>query len=384
MKLMTADLKYLNALNSIPNIGAVTLRCLKEHFGSYEAAWYASEAELKEVNGLGEVKLRSILWKRPSLNPDRELEKLVRNEIWAITEDDSAYPALLKEISHPPVILYGRGDPALLQDTRTDTNSNNDTNRHEQSNVLLAVVGTRKPTHYGLEAAEKITYALARAGITIVSGLAIGIDARAHEAVLDAGGKTIAVLGSGVNYDSIFPPENRGLARRIIEGGGTIISEYAPGTPAMRGHFPARNRIIAGLSRGLLVAEAREKSGARISARLALEANREVFAVPGSIFSFTSRYPNMLIQEGAKLVLQAEDILQELGVEYTNNIKERRWQDRLKEEDQKILSILEEPLSVDLIKERSGLDTPTVIASISMLELKGYIRNLGGDTYQKI
>lgn len=373
---MDSELKYLNALNSIPHIGAVTLRALKERFGSYEAAWRAPEAALAEVAGLGEAKLRSILWKRPSLNPNRELDKLVRNGIWVLTEEDKNYPSFLREISHPPVIIYGRGDSSNIQ-----------TAVQHPVFKILAVVGTRKPTHYGLEAAEKITFWLARAGVIIVSGLAVGIDTRAHEAALDAGGKTVAVLASGVDHNSIYPQENKGLARRIIEKGGTIISEYAPGTPSIKDHFPARNRIIAGLSQGVLVVEARERSGALITARLAIDQNREVFAIPGSIFSLPSVGPNRLIQEGAKAVLSAEDILKELGVDYNynnNNEKEKgSTSENLEKHEKIILGLLEEPLGVDLIKERSGLDTPTIVSSLSILELKGLVRNLGGDTYQK-
>jgi len=364
---MTGDIKYLNALNSIPHIGVATLRSLKEHFGSYEAAWHASEAALKEVAGLGETKLRSILWKRPSLDPDRELEKLVRHDIWMITEEDESYPPLLREISQPPVILYGRGDIRTLREPK----------------IFLAVVGTRRPTHYGLEATEKIVQELAEAEVIIVSGLATGIDARSHETALEAKGKTVAVLGSGVNHESIFPPENRGLARRIVEASGAIISEYAPGTPATKDHFPARNRIISGLSQGILVIEAREKSGALITARLALEQNREVFALPGSIFTPTAAGPHKLIQEGAKLVTSAKDIWEGLGLDY-NEEKERKLDELLGEKEKKLLEILEEPKGVDFLKEKTGWETSLILASLSMLELKGYIKNLGGDIYQRI
>lgn len=358
------DLKFLHALNSIPGVGAATLRVLKKHFGTWHAAWSASEADLNSA--LGDKKtVTSILWKRPSMHPDKEMEKLVKENIWIITEEDPVYPSLLKEIPNPPVILYGKGNPHLFTEGK----------------IFLGVVGTRKCTQYGLEAVESLTYELSRAGLTIISGLAAGIDSRAHEAALEAEGKTVAVLGSGVDNFSIFPPENKGLARRITEKGGTVISEYAPGTPALREHFPQRNRIISGLSKGILVVEAPEKSGALITARLALEQNREIFAVPGPIFSIYSRGCHKLIQEGAKLILQAEDILEEFKIEYT---KEKRQLAVENDIEKKILEILQEALSVDLIKLRTGLDTSSIITTLSMLELKGQIKNIGGDTWQKI
>lgn len=356
------DLKFLNALNSIPGVGPATLGILKNHFGTFAAAWGASEQDLMQ-SGITSRAMQSILWKRPSLHPDHELQKLAKENIWTLTEEDEHYPDCLKEIASPPVILYGKGAP--LEDK-----------------ICIGVVGTRRPTAYGIEATQTIVRDLAEAGLTIVSGLASGIDARAHEATLDTQGKTIAVLGSGLDNYSIFPPENRGLARRIIEGGGTIISEYAPGTPAVKEHFPARNRIISGLSRGVLVIEAREKSGARITTRMALEQNREVFALPGSIFSPTSRWPLLLIQQGAKLVTSAQDILEELGIEYTKESL-KKLDELFGENERTLLDILEAPLGVDAIKEKTGLPTSNIVASLSMLELKGRVRNLGLDTYQK-
>ncbi|MBI2640811.1 MAG: DNA-protecting protein DprA [Candidatus Sungbacteria bacterium] len=357
------DLKFLNALNSIPGVGSATLRTLKNHFGTYEAAWRATEQELAQT-GITAKALQSILWKRPSLHPDRELQKLAKENIWTLTEDDENYPSYIKEITNPPVILYGKG--AMLDER-----------------ISIGVVGTRRPTAYGIEATQTIVRELAQAGLTIVSGLASGIDARAHDTTVEAGGKTIAVLGSGLDHYSIFPPENRGLARRIVEGGGTLLCEYAPGTPAVKEHFPARNRIISGLSRGVLVIEAREKSGARITTRMAMEQNRDVFALPGSIFSPTSRWPLMLIQQGAKLVTSAQDILEELGIEY-NKDSAQKLNEIFGENEKTLLDILEAPLGVDALKEKTGLATGAIMATLSMLELKGSIRNLGGDTYQKI
>jgi len=366
---MTHDIKYLNALNSIPGVGPVTLRLLKENFATYEEAWRASETALSSI-GLRPEAYRSLVCKRPSIDPDREMEKLVKTNVWIMTESDQNYPKYLAQIHNPPVMLYGRGT-TNLSSSKIGTNSN------------VAVVGTRRPSAYGLEACESLVHELASVGLTIISGLATGIDARAHSAALDNDGETIAVLGSGVDHYSIFPPENRGLARRIEESGGAVISEYAPGTPAHKENFPLRNRIVSGLSRGVLVIEARERSGALITARLALEQNRDVFALPGSIFSPHTVGPHKLIQEGAKLVTTATDVLEELGIDYTKEKKKSLFED-LTDQERTILGFLEEPLGVDFIQEKTNLATTAIVTSLSMLELKGLIRNLGGDTYQKI
>ncbi len=358
------DLKFLNAFNSIPGVGPATLRTLKKNFGTYEEAWVADETTLFRA-GVNQISLRAISWKRATLHPDKEMEKLVTGGVWLVAEDDKNYPALLREIPNAPVALYGRGDLNTLA----------------EETLKIAVVGTRRPTHYGLEACEKIVTGLADARIIIVSGLASGIDARAHEAALDMQGKTIAVLGSGIDHNSIFPPENRGLARRIAESRGAVISEYTPGTPALKEHFPQRNRIISGLSRVVLVVEAREKSGALITARFALEQNRDVFAIPGSVFSPTSLGPHRLIQEGAKLVTSTGDILEELGIEYTK--EKGGGLNGLPEDERLLLAFLVEPVGVDYLKEKTHLDTAQIIASLSMLELKGIVKNFGGNTYQK-
>lgn len=368
------EIKFLNAFNSLPNLGASALRSFKEKFGSFEEAWSADDYAMQELH-LPEATYNSVLWKRPSVNPDREMSKLVRENIWIMTEDDAAFPEMLKEIPYPPIMLYGRGDPDLLKKMQSRENKNR--------KISIGVVGARKPTAYGLEATGHIVQGLSDAGIVITSGLAVGVDSKAHRIALDAGGHTIAVLGSGVDDATIYPQENVGLARKIIESSGIVISEYAPATPAIKEHFPQRNRIISGLSRATLVIEAREKSGALITANFALEQNRDVFALPGSIFSLASCGTNKLIQEGAKLITSARDILGELGLDYT----EKEVADRYRPSDEKearLLDALEEPVGVDLIKEKTGLDTAAIISNLSLLELKGRIRNLGGDLYQKI
>jgi len=270
----------------------------------------------------------------------------------------------LAQIPYPPFVLYGTGRFSALE-----------------SQLSFGVVGTRKPTSYGIQATELITETLSRAGACVISGLALGIDAIAHRTTVEAGGATIAVLGSGIDDASIYPQSNRGLARRITESGGMVISEYPPGTPALREHFPARNRIISGMSKGILVVEAQEKSGALITARFALEQNRDVFAVPGSIFSLSSKGTNTLIQEGAKPVSCGEDILKEYGIEYTTNTGES---EPLDETEERILDVLAESRTVDDIKALTGLDTSTIIASLSLLEMKGRIRAIEGERYERI
>lgn len=359
---MERDIKFLHAFNTIRGVGLATLQTLKTHFGSFEDAWGADERALAD-SGIKDAALVA-MGQRASIHPDREMERLIRSGIWCITQENQAYPERLKEIPRPPIILYGRGS---LPDCAR----------------AIAVVGTRKPSLYGLETTEIIVRGLARAGVVIVSGLALGIDGRAHHAALEEKGKTVGVIGSGVDRESVYPQEHLTLAQKIAESGGALLSEYPPGTPAFREHFPQRNRIISGLSLGTLVVEARERSGALITARLALEQNRDVFAVPGSIFSLSSSGPHALIREGAKLTQTAEDILEELGIEYTQDIRDNAEDSDVDDTEKIILALLEEPFGVDRIKEKTGIDTATIMASLSMLELKGKIRSLGQDTYQK-
>ena len=364
---MKNDIKFLHAFNRIPGIGPATLRALKEHYRSFEEAWRASDDDLRRA-GIAPRAVASIQWKRASIHPDREMGQMVREGIWMITEEDDSFPRMLKEIPQPPIALYGKGDGTLFANA---------------ASIFFAIVGTRKPTHYGMETTETIAHGLAMHHIIIVSGLATGIDTRAHHAALECGGKTIAVLGSGVDRQSIFPPENISLAKRIADSGGIVVSEYSPGTHAAREHFPQRNRIISGLSRGVLVVEAREKSGALITARLALDQNRDVFAIPGPIFSPASQGPNKLIQEGAKLTRSHEDILQEFGIEYTQK-EARKEMGVLDEKELMLLEALSDPEGIGALKEKTGLAVPDIIATLSMLELKGYVKNRGADVYQKI
>ncbi len=285
-------------------------------------------------------------------------------EIWKITADDPRYPTLLKEIAHPPAILYGRGSLAALA----------------RAACSVGIVGTRKATRYGMEAAASFGRAFARRGIAVISGLATGIDGEAHRAALAEGGVTVAVLGSGVDDASLFPAAHRLLASAIAASGGAVVSEHPPGTRPRKEYFPQRNRIIAGLSRGVVVVEAPEKSGALITARFALDQNRDVFAVPGPITSINSAGPHALIKLGAKLAAEPRDVLEELGIPYT---EEGGAPEQLDANETAVLALLESPRSTDELKAATKLETAELLAALSLLELKGLVANTGPDTYSK-
>jgi len=275
------------------------------------------------------------------------------------------FPSLLREIANPPERLWFEGSIDF-------------------SAPSLAIVGTRKPTSYGREAAEYFSEHLAALGFTIVSGLALGIDTISHEAALKAGGKTVAVLGSGL--DKIFPASNQRLAAKIKEN-GCLISEYPPGTPAYPANFPQRNRLISGLALGVLVVEAGQESGALLTARYALEQGREVFALPGPIFSNQSRGTNQLIQEGAKLVSRPEDVVSEFGhLKIDFSSAQIKKSVELEDNEEKILSLLKEigPASLEEIVSKAKLPAGGIQASLSKMELKNLIRRLDDGTYRAL
>lgn len=287
--------------------------------------------------------------------------ELVADKIHTIEIDDKNYPDRLRKISSPPKTLYVRGEK----------------NIDELSAVSIAVVGTRKPTGYGRQVTEKLVEGLVDAGITIVSGLAFGIDAIAHRKTLDTHGKTIGVLASGV--DEITPHTNRALGERIIESGGALVSENPPGSPVARHSFPARNRIVSGISLGVLVIEGTDKSGTLLTASHAASQGRDVFAVPGSIFSPTSSAPHILLRQGAKLVEKAEDVLEELGVEVKQKLLNVRSILPQTKEEEKLLEILQkEPLDIDSLVRISGIDAGKLLGVVTTMELKGLIKNIGG------
>ncbi|MDP1629236.1 MAG: DNA-processing protein DprA [bacterium] len=357
------DLIYLNAFNLIPGIGRPRLREIRHRFSTFKKAWEkigrGFSLDDKNANFLERAKETNL-----KIDPEKEWQKLEKEKIELIDLDDPRYPELLKETPDSPFCFYLKG--------KLPANS-----------YAIAIVGTRRSSAYGKQAAEFFSGSLARLGITVVSGLALGIDSEAHKSAIAAGGKTIAVLGTGLDNLSIYPPQNRALAKQIIETGGALVSEYPLDAKPESYHFPERNRIISGLSLGVLVIEAPEKSGALITANLALEQNREVFAVPGSIFSKTSLGPNELIKKGAKLVTGVNDILEELNIKL-DIINPEITALNLPLNEQKILKLVEEePQNLDKIIQESKMHPSEVMSAVTMLEIKGLIKNLGGNNYVK-
>jgi len=357
-----SDTKYWVAFNRIPGLGRVRYALLEKHFGSLENAWTATGAELRAA-ALDEKTIRLIVDQRPKISPDEEMERLARHGVKAFTWNDTHYPKRLKEIYDLPPVLYVRGE------------------LKEADEWALAVVGTRRPTPYGRQAAEELTYELAHNNITIVSGLARGIDAIAHRAALDAGGRTIGVLACGL--DIVYPPEHSSLALEIAAR-GALVSDYPLTTQSRSEYFPRRNRIMAGLSLGTLVVEGDIKSGAMITASLATEQNREVFALPGSIFSAQSRGTHALIQDGAKLVQRVEDILEELNVSMVPQQLQMREAIPATDTEASVLRHIDvEPLHIDEVRRKSGMPMATVSSVLAMLELKGLVRSAGPMHYTR-
>ncbi len=356
---MTPDLRYLNAINKLISAKVNVLQFLHDLFnGDWERAWHSDLRKFAQ-DETGKVKSPAEFTRlKKAIDPDGEWKKLEKEKIGLITIFDKEYPKLLTHIPCPPFLLYIKGSAETWQ------------------NKCFGVVGTRALSEYGKRAAPHITLDLARAGFTIVSGLATGIDTLAHKAALEAGAKTIAVLGTGIDERALYPQLNLPLARKIVEGGGAVISEYAPGTHGTKFSFPQRNRIISGLSKGVLVVEADHISGAMITAKCALEQNRDVFALPGSIFAKTSEGANELIKKGAKLVACADDILEEYGLESKKVKKIIRAESP---EEEKILTMLaDEPATVDDIIKKTGLTASQANATLMIMEIGKKIKNLDG------
>lgn len=359
-------MKYLNALYTIPGIGSETLRKLFGYFQDGKLIWEAQSAEMIKC-GIPESTAGKIVSARNSINPDEEWTKLEKAKVSIVCFFEDLYPNLLKEIPNSPFLIYYRGNLDCL-----DIPS-------------IAIVGSRKFTPYGRQVAEKFSYDLAKAGICIVSGLAIGIDAIAHRGALDGGGKTVAVLGSSVDDDNIYPRINYNLAQEILASGGLLLSELpVPSTPNT-GTFPARDRIMAGLTLGTLVVEAAEKSGSLITPAHGIEFNREVFAIPGSIYSPQSEGANALIKKGAKLVTSIADVLEELRIETRSEERLKNEPIELDEKEKNIVRLLSPlPTHIDIICKQTKLETSTLSGMLVMLEIKGAIKNIGGQNYIKL
>ncbi|MDH3973993.1 MAG: DNA-processing protein DprA [Deltaproteobacteria bacterium] len=361
------DTRYWVALSRIKGVGSKTAKKLLERFSTAKNIFSSAEKDLKEINGLREVSISQILTFRDWTGIDRELERTGRLGFSILTWQDDNYPLSLLNIYDPPIILYAGGDYKNLDSCN------------------LAIVGSRASSSYGLHAAASFAGRLASSGVTIVSGLARGIDTKAHEGALKAGGKTIAVLGSGL--DLIYPAENASLFRRILKN-GAVFSEFPLSTPPDPQNFPRRNRIISGLSMGVLVVEASLRSGSLITARCALDQGREVYAVPGNITAARSRGTNSLIKEGARLVEKPEEIMSDLlpglAVNRQKENKRREAAFSLNTDEDKLLTLLGNgPLHIDQLIKESTWSSSRLSTLLLNLELMGAIKQHPGKFFSK-
>lgn len=350
---------YYLAFSNFPGVGPIKFEKLIREFGSAKNAWNASGLSLKQV--LGEKLAYKFEAFRKEFDSEKYEDHLTKQKISYVCLFEKSYPSRLKAIKNPPIILYSKGKFDLSSDQK-----------------ILAIVGTRKITSYGKSITEMFAGKLAESGLVIVSGLAIGVDGIAHTACLDVGGITVAVLGNGV--DICFPRENQKIYDRVLSEGGVIISEYPPGQVPTVGSFPARNRIVAGISDGILVTEGAADSGSLITANFGLEFDRKVFAVPGPITSSLSAAPLRLIEKGAKLVVSPDDVIKELGIKVSEFPKNKKTFESLSRDEKKIIELIEnESLSFDEIVRRLKLDPSKVGTVLSMMEIKGIIKNSGGN-----
>ena len=360
-----SNIKYWIWLSSLVKTTPRKKYQLLRYFRDPALLWEAGEPELA-ASGLCTRKLISLLAdKKVKQETERAFESVKRSDTDVITIYDKAYPELLKHIADPPLVLYCRGKP-------------------EADEKCIAVVGSRRATWYGLDMAKRLSRELAEHGVTVVSGLARGIDSQAHRGALEAGGRTVAVLGCGI--DVAYPPENRDLMEEIISH-GAVISEYLPGTEPSRHNFPARNRIISGISLGVTIVEAGEKSGSLITAEYALEQGRDVFAVPGNINSYNSAGTNMLIRDGAKIVTGVGDILDELRIAHDSqniyNIAKKLAAMKLNREEKTIAQrLLNGPVHLDIISRDCGISVQVASSILLMLELSGFVEQLPGKYYK--
>ena len=367
MQIHDSDKYAWLALYLIPGLGNMAFRNLLDRFGSPESVFKAGLNEIGEVEGIRANVAKRIVERKYSTDPEKEMNRAEKINARIITYRDVEYPKILKEIHNPPMLLYAKG------------------NRIPEHQNFISIVGSRQATHYGLKAAEEIALGLTRRGLGIVSGLAMGIDTAAHKGCLSGKGFTIAVIGTGV--DILYPSSNRKIIQRIEET-GSVVSEFPMGSPPEPRNFPIRNRIISGLSRGVVVVEATRKSGSLITASLALEQGRDVFAVPGSIDSFKSRGTHFLIKQGAALVENADDILDELG--FSQRAVEGRGSpegfpdaiNQMNTSEKKVYEIIGDyPMHIDEVARRGGMDASVVSSILLELEIKGVIRQLTGKMF---
>lgn len=357
------DREYLVALYSFLPFGPARTRLLISYFGSAKDAWSASCKSLVEI-GLKERTVEKFLGYRKSFNFTAYFNRLKKLSIQYVTINDSGYPENLTDIANSPVILYYIGKLA-----KGDRNA-------------VAIVGSRKMSSYGREVTEKFASSLASMGVVIVSGLALGIDAVAHKACVEVSGRGLVVLASGL--DTISPLTNKWIAQAVVKHGGAIVSEYPLGHPPLRTSFPSRNRIISGLSRAVVVVEGARKSGTLLTASAAADQGRPVFAVPGQITSPLSVAPHFLLQAGAKLTTSVTDILEELDFQLKVDRDEVEKVMPSSKGEKKIVEILSnEPLHLDEIARISTLKVSDVSARLTVMELKGLVKNIGNGVYKK-
>lgn len=362
---MTRTEAYM-LLNSIPKVGPVRVRNLLQALGSVDAILSETESRLALIEGIGSSIARAIVKGREAWSPEEEFARMEKLGISVVDMEDEAYPSRLREIYDPPLVLYYKGK---LESSRRRA---------------LAVVGSRQTTPYGFETTRKLAFQCAYAGFTVVSGLARGIDTAAHQGALAAKGHTVAVFGNSL--DRVYPEENEALAEKIAEGPGALFSEFPLGTPPDKYTFPMRNRIVSGLSEGVLVVEAGKKSGAMITARVALDQGRQVFAVPGRIDNPQAKGCHDLIRNGAKLVESVEDIVGEFESLFPPQELEtpRENAPKLPPEERAVLEVLGvDEMAFDQIIEKCGLPSSIVSISLLRLELKKLIRQLPGRLYIK-
>lgn len=401
--MLSDEVKSLIHLSIIPGVGNQTIRCLLAAFATAQRALAATSEELTQVDRLTRNARQRLISGRSQVSLNRELELIQSHQCHIVTFKDGAFPPLLKQISDPPLLLYIKRQ-LPPQDT-----------------LSIAIVGSRSPTHYGRTTCHQLSQHLAARGVTIVSGFARGIDTSAHRGALEAGGRTIAVMGNGLSH--MYPEENRDLADEIIESGGALISEFPMTVPPMAANFPIRNRVISGLTYGTLVVEASERSGSLITARLAAEQGREVFAVPGQIFSKLSQGTHKLINQGATLIHSVDDFFDELPQNYVklaapgspssqsrdqeplprstmshprqltlenlsqseDGLDERPAPSiELTPDEGVVLSAIDSPTShIDEIVRASHLPINRVSSILLTLELKGIIEQLPGKQFEK-
>lgn len=350
---------YLMWLSRVEGIGFKRANLLLDHFGSAENIWNAAPSALRSLHGIGEKTIDQLLSFRTEEQLNDWIIEMEEKDISFYSYRHPKYPRLLREITDPPLGIYVRGD---LPDDDIDT---------------VAIIGARKCSRYGATVAYQIAKDLGKTNVIVVSGMARGIDSEGHRGILDGGGKTIAVLGCGV--DICYPSENEGLMQRIIEN-GCVISEFPPGMPAVPKNFPSRNRIIAGLSKMVVVVEAGKKSGTIITADMALDYGRDVFVVPGNVTSALSYGTNELIKQGCPIITEGNDILMALGIAYKEEEKIKfkiKTAENISAEEQEVYSLIEnEPISAETLCRRLHKNIQDVQYILSLLELSGYIKKI--------